>query len=100
MARWPWASARPDNSGVARALIPGEDLSGLGKFAFVSLWLLVFAMPWEDAITISDFGTSVRLIGMIAVGLGVLAIVERGRVRRPAPGHVILALFVLQAEAS
>jgi O-antigen ligase len=57
-------------------------------------------MPWEDAITISDFGTSVRLIGMIAVGLGVLAIVERGRVRRPAPGHVILALFVLQAAAS
>jgi O-antigen ligase len=72
----------------------------LGKLAFASLWLLVFAMPWEDAITISDFGTSVRLIGMIAVGTGVLAIIERGKVRRPAPGHIVMALFVLLAALS
>jgi O-antigen ligase len=100
MLRRPWVSPRPDNSGAACAVVRAEELSGLGKFAFVSLWLLVFAMPWEDAVTIAGFGTSVRLIGMIAVGLGVLAIMERGRVRRPAAGHVILALFVLQAAAS
>jgi O-antigen ligase len=100
MAPWPWTSPRPDNSGSARALIQADESSVLGKLAFVSLWLMVFAMPWEDAITISGFGTSVRLIGMVAVGLGVLAIIERGRVRRPAPSHVIMALFVLQAVVS
>ena len=57
-------------------------------------------MPWEDAITISGFGTSVRLIGMITVGFGVMAIIERGKVRRPAPGHIVMALFVLLAVLS
>jgi hypothetical protein len=50
-------------------------------------------MPWEDAITISGFGTSVRLIGMVTVGFGVMAIVERGKVRRPAPGHIVMGLL-------
>jgi O-antigen ligase len=82
------------------SLAGAEEFSGLGKLAFASLWLLVFAIPWEDAITISDFGTSARLIGMLTGGLGVLAIVERGRVRRPAPGHIIMALFVMLAAVS
>jgi O-antigen ligase len=100
MAPRPWASSRPDNSGAARALIQADESSVLGKLAFASLWLLVFAIPWENAIMISDFGTSARLIGMIALGLGVLAIAERGKIRRPAPGHVLMILFVMLAAVS
>ncbi len=37
---------------------------------------------------------------MAAMGLGAFAIVETGRVRRPAPAHIIMALFVLMAAAS
>jgi O-antigen ligase len=77
-----------------------ERVSGLGKLAFASLWLLVFAIPWEDAITIGNFGTSARLVGMIAVGMGVLAIIERARLRSPALGHLMMALFVILAAAS
>jgi O-antigen ligase len=73
------------------------SLSGLGKVAFCSLWLLAFAIPWEDAITIPGFGTSVRAIGMMTMGLGILAILEHGRLRRLAAGHLLLALFVLLA---
>ncbi len=94
------ALQRPSDRGVVRSRSGAEELSVLGKFAFASLWLLVFAMPWEDAITISGFGTSVRLIGMITVGFGVMAIIERGKVRRPAPGHIVMALFVLLAVLS
>ncbi len=93
--RRPWASPRPSNNGAARYLVGAEEFSGLGKLAFACLWLLVFAIPWEDAVTISDFGTSARVIGMLTGGLGVLAIIERGRVRRPAPGHIMMALFVM-----
>ena len=100
MQRRPSAPPRPDNNGAVRSLAGAEGSSVLGKFAFAFLWLLVFAMPWEDAITISDFGTSVRLIGMVTVGFGVLAIIERGKVRRPAPGHIVMALFVLLAALS
>src|SRR6266446_2951414 len=88
------------NRRVARSLAGGEELSGLGKLAFASLWLLVFAMSWEDAITIANFGTSARLIGMLGGVLGLLAIIESGRVRRPAPGHILMALFVLLAAGS
>jgi len=92
---------RPSFSGGFARLFAGtEQLSTLGKIAFGSLWLLVFAMPWEDAITISGFGTSVRLIGIVTLGLGALTIFERGKVRRPAVGHVVMAMFVLLAALS
>jgi O-antigen ligase len=84
----------------SRLFVGAERLSTLGKIAFGSLWLLVFAMPWEDAITIPGFGTSVRLIGMVTLGLGALAILERGKVRKPAIGHVVMALFVALAVLS
>jgi len=99
-ARQPGASLRSNKDAATHTFPVAEQLSTLGKFAFATLWLLVFAMPWEDAITIPGFGTSVRLIGMVALGLGVLAIVERGKVRRPAVGHVMMALFVVLASLS
>jgi len=94
------AAPRPDNRGVDPTVVGVEEYSGLNELAFASLWLLVFAIPWEDAVTIPGFGTSARLIGMATVGLGVLAIIERGKVRRPAPGHILIALFVLMAAVS
>ena len=95
-----WASSRPENQ-VSRVSYAGtEELSGLGKMAFASLWLLVFAIPWEDAITISGFGTSARLIGVVTVVLGVIAILEKATIRRPAAGHLMMGLFVTSAAVS
>jgi O-antigen ligase len=93
-----WTWPRPDKN--AARIVGAERFSGLGKFAFASLWLLVFAIPWEDAITISDFGTSARLIGVLTVGLGAVAIIERGKIKRPALGHLIMALFIVLAAVS
>jgi O-antigen ligase len=72
----------------------------LSRLAYFFLWLLVFAIPWEDAITIQGFGTGLRMIGMIAAGFGVLAMIEKGRLRSPASGHFLLAFFVTSAAAS
>jgi len=77
-----------------------HEWTGLSKLAFASLWLLAFAIPWEDAVTISGIGTSVRLIGVLALGLGLFAIIEKGSVRRPAPGHYMMILFVMSAAVS
>src|SRR5690349_19226725 len=93
---WAWPGADKRTARSVRA----ENLSGLGELAFASLWLLVFAIPWEDAITIPGLGTGARLIGLITVGIGTLAIIERGKVRPPALGHVLMALFVVLAAVS
>lgn len=85
---------------AARPYAGAEELSGLGQLAFASLWLLAFAIPWEDAITISSFGTSARLVGVVTVVFGLFAMLEKGTVRRPAPGHIMMALFVISAAAS
>jgi O-antigen ligase len=89
-----WALPKPYSN------VGGDEFSGLGKLAFASLWLLVFAIPWEDAITIPHFGTSVRLVGMVTIALGVLSVIEKGTVRFPAQGLLMMALFVLSAAAS
>lgn len=65
----------------------------------VASWLslaLIFVIPWENVISIGDLGTT----GARAVGLGVAAIwiitlMATGRLRRPAPFHVAVYIFVL-----
>ena len=95
-----WPLLRKDERAAVGFQAAAQDLSGLGKLAFASLWLLTFAIPWEDAITISGFGTSARLIGVVTVVLGLVAIVERGTLKRPMPGHFMMALFVISAAVS
>jgi len=110
---WPWYSGSSTPSAKTPAKLPrsesrepirvpaGTDKSSRsGSLAFASLWLMVFAMPWEDAFTIPGFGTSVRLVGMVAFALGVFTVLERGKIRQPALGHVIMILFVMMAGLS
>jgi O-antigen ligase len=97
-ARKPWGL--PAENKAAGSCARTQGLSGLGKLAFASLWLLAFAIPWEDAITISGFGTSARLIGVVTVVLGLVAIVEKGALKRPMPAHFMMALFVISAAVS
>lgn len=98
--RKPWPAPIFESLAGPGSQVGTQGLTGLGKLAFTSLWLLAFAIPWEDAITIPGFGTSARLIGVVAVVFGFMAIIEKGALRRPAPGHFMLALFVISAAAS
>jgi O-antigen ligase len=95
-----WGPTRTARIAPSQHLTQSQENTALGNLAFVFLWLLVFAIPWEDAVTIPGFGTSARLIGMAALCLGVYAIVETGKVRRPMPGHILMAVFVLLAGVS
>ena len=92
----PWREDIP----VPALPLGSERLSLLGKVAFASLCLLVFSIPWEDAVTIAGFGTIVRMIGAVAVGLGAMAMLEKGKLRRPTLGHLLLVLFVMVAALS
>jgi O-antigen ligase len=90
----------PDDGRALLALDEAKATSNLEKFAFASLWLLVFAIPWENSLMIPGIGTGARLIGILASGISALAIIEKGRVRVPSPGHVMMALFTTWAALS
>jgi O-antigen ligase len=49
---------------------------------------------------IPAFGTVGLLVGILASGIGILAIIAKGRVRRPGLGHALMALFVTWAALS
>jgi O-antigen ligase len=51
------------------------------KLAFGSLWLLVFSIPWQNAIVIPQLGTISRMVGALVVGLTILSVVWTRRVR-------------------
>jgi O-antigen ligase len=72
----------------------------VGKMAYFFLWIVVFAMPWENAIVIPGFGTVSRAVGVAAFVAGVLAVLESKSVRVPTIQHKIMALFVTWATLS
>ena len=85
---------------LTRTFLYAETPTALRKLAFAALWLLVFAIPWEDAIWLPDYGTATRLIGMLAAGLGILAFIEKGRIKFPSPAHILMILFTIWASIS
>ena len=65
------------------------------KGAFLFLWVLMFVVPWENAVVIDGFGTIGRVVGIPAFGLALLAILECGTLRMLAVQQVIMVAFLL-----
>jgi hypothetical protein len=63
--------------------------------AYLLSLVLVFSIPWENAITVSGFGTLTRVIGLVAAGAWLASIVMTGRVRKLHPFHLAVFLFIL-----
>ncbi|MDQ6700907.1 MAG: O-antigen ligase family protein [Acidobacteriota bacterium] len=74
---------------------PARGLSGFGRIAFGFLWLFIFTLPGEKVLELPGIGTISRLAGLVAIGAGVLAIVEARRFRLPAPAHLAMAAFIV-----
>lgn len=69
------------------------------RLAYSLLWLYVFTIPWENIITLPGLGTLSRLVGITAVGVGLLHVLLSGRLRLHRV-HVPAILFVLFSLAS
>jgi O-antigen ligase len=65
------------------------------RVAFLFLWLFVFTIPIEDSVHIAGLGTISKLAGMIALGVGAIALGMQGKIRLPGLVHVLLGAFVL-----
>jgi len=65
------------------------------KGAFFFLWLLIFVIPWENGVVIHGFGTISRVVGIPAIGLALLAVLESGTVRTLALPQMIMVSFLV-----
>jgi hypothetical protein len=96
-----------------QAAIPAQSVSGgitrsassvrsrsegvFRKAAFFFLWILIFVIPWENAVVIPGFGTLSRAVGIPAFGMALLAILESGTLRTLSMQHLIALFFTVWA---
>jgi O-antigen ligase len=67
------------------------------KAAFFFIWFLIFVIPWENGVVIHGFGTITRVVGIPAVGMALLAILESGTLRSLAIQHIVMLMFFIWA---
>ncbi len=64
----------------------------------VTYWLsliLIFVIPWENAILFESVGTASRVFGLLVAGFWVATVVVTGRYRKLSPFHLGVGLFFL-----
>ena len=84
-----------DESHVVNGWPGGSGSTSIvGKIAIGALALLVFSIPTENGVSIPGIGSLSRLIGFVAMGLGVVSLFDRGKMRIRTP-----SLFLLIATA-
>lgn len=70
--------------------------------AFATLWLFVFAIPWEDSVVLPGVGTASRFAGLLAFAVGVVSVARKDgvAVRRPAAFLLPFAFLCVWTVAS
>jgi O-antigen ligase len=61
---------------------------------FLSL-VLMFALPWEDSISIPGLGSLARLMGFVVAGFWLGTILLEGKFRKPNLFHALVLMFFL-----
>lgn len=68
--------------------------------AFLLSLVLVFTIPWEDALNMGGLGTLTRVIGMLTAMAWFSSAIFTRRFRKPHPLHIVMFLFILWNVAS
>jgi O-antigen ligase len=71
------------------------NLTIVERVAFALLWILVFSIPAEGVMEIPGFGTITKLIGMVAITGGVLAVFASNRIRVWNQTHLVIVFFIV-----
>lgn len=83
---------------ASRARMPrqSEPKGGtlLTSLALGSLCLFIFTIPVENAFILPGVGTAGRLVGLGAFVIGLVAVLDTGKLRAPSATHVLMAAFV------
>jgi O-antigen ligase len=68
--------------------------------AFLLSLVVVFMIPWENAVTLGEWGTLTRAIGMLAAAVWLASALGAREFRKPHPFHLAIFFFVLWNMAS
>jgi O-antigen ligase len=77
--------------------VGGVGRNTIDKLSFGVLWVLAFSIPAGEQLSLPGLGAATRLVGICAFGIGLLAIVMAGQIRRLHEAHYFMAAFVLWA---
>lgn len=70
-------------------------MSLMRRLTYLSTLFLIFALPWEDSISIPGIGSLARMMGFAVAGLWLATIIVDGKFRKPNLFHVLVLLFFL-----
>jgi O-antigen ligase len=85
-------STQPPNKYDARSSPHRERM--LSSVAFALLCAFAFSIPLENSFVLQGVGTIGRMIGFVALGMGLLAVLDSGRLRSLTPIHLLMVAFV------
>lgn len=74
--------------------LPQGNRDGLARLTFILLWCFIASVPFETSIMVPGLGTISRLIGMVLLPVGLLAICARGWIRRLQVAHWCMIAFI------
>jgi Lipid A core - O-antigen ligase and related enzymes len=74
--------------------VVGATSSPLGRLAFALFCLFVFAIPWENSLMFPGVLTVSHVLGLIALPVAILAILESRQLRCVCVPLALMALFV------
>jgi O-antigen ligase len=70
------------------------------KVAFYLSLILIFTIPWEDAITLRGVASISRYIGILTAAIWLISLFFTGKIRKPTTYHLLVILFMLWNFAS
>jgi O-antigen ligase len=76
------------------------DRSTIERIAFGFLWIFVFSIPGEDSFHIQGFGTITKLLGLIAICGGAMAVLATNRIRVWNQVQPVMLSFILWSGAT
>jgi O-antigen ligase len=76
---------------TSASIWPSRRVDSLRNAGYVALCVVVFTIPWQDILQLGGLGTITRLVGALALVIGLIAVAVGGR-RHRAGDFILLAV--------
>ena len=67
----------------------------IAQIGFLFLCCFIFTIPWENVVVVSGVGTISHLVGYVAFAMGVLGVLDNGRLQSGSTAQTLVFLFAI-----